>query len=393
MAPPEVLREILTEFSAVDAGVSEHTGRRVRLAEPKGVILCVGRRWRDIPPPQDGGQRDEGARLADLMCCSEELKFVGSIVAGTFELPDKPGERRRGRVFSWMGSGGGTGGSGGSTDSDEAVRGDSESGVVGAALVAAAAVLGPAAVYAPNSDLPAYRQAPEVYVGSTGKVYVYLRVSRSEAIACVASTVSDFIKDGINNLYLPVRRPIPCRGTAARELTECRNCDDAVVWRERYLARYVVLGDKTEISPCDNLFVGVEPDLLDRWAAEADVDTVDVIALVSHPLAIPPLVVLTDDIGRVYVVQGASSLVIVADDFYEFVERGVSRYNCNHLFIGDPLEASLAKGTRCPNGFYHHVVSNGVPHGSEPMWTKKKKSRGGSIKRTMSRLFRSLHRK
>lgn len=389
MAPPEALREIIVDFCSIESYVAENIGKRIRLQFPSGIILCIGRRWRDIPAQRREGPPDECARIALMLCCSEPLKFIGSLIAANAGKPVK-NEKRYGRIMNWSVR---SKSSQGSSSSDGSFDRDVDDAVMGTVAVAAAPILNSAVVHAGRNDLPAYRQPPELYVGSSGKIFIYLRLSRTDAISCVAENVDMFVKRGIVNVYLPVQRPIACHSLAARELVECRSCNDAVSWRERHLARHVILGDKTEISVCDNIFLGYDMATLEKWAAEADVNAVDVIAFVSNPLSTPPFVVLTDNIGRVYLVQGASSLSIVADDLFEFIERGVKRYDKNFLFMGDPLEASLTRTGVCHNGFQHHAATNGIPHGSQPVWIRKKKSRSASFRDTMTRIIGSFKKK
>ncbi|ACE95204.1 M23 protein [Murid betaherpesvirus 1] len=391
MAPPEALESIFSDFATVEAAVAANIGRRVRLHHPKGLSLCIGMRWREIPAPANGGPPNECARLAALLCCHENIKFIGSVVASDSNLEGR--QNTRSRLLNWRFRN--TGGGGGGDDT----RGprDPDEGLVSAAVVAAAAILGPAlragggAIYAPMSELPHYRQPPEVYVGSSGKIYIYLLLTRSEAFAHVADSMREIVKDGIKNIYLPVRRPIICRGAASRELTECRTNNDILSWRERNLANRVFLGDKSELSACDEFFVGYDVVALDGWAAEADVGAMDVLGIIIEPLMLPPLTILTDDLCRVYVVQGVSSLCLIAEDYFEFVERGISRYHKNRYFIIDPLEAMLTKKTECPNNFLHSRATNGVPHGSEPTWEKK--TGRNSMRKAVNRLMRSIKRR
>ncbi|AAF99119.1 pR23 [rat cytomegalovirus strain Maastricht] len=295
-----------------------------------------------------------------MVCCAENLKFVGSF------LPAEP-------------PGGRGPGSGG------------PDGLVNAVAVAAAAVLGPAVVYPPLAGPPAYGQPPELYVGSTGKFFAYVRLTRSEAVACVARDLEELLREGVTAVYLAVRRPMECRDPVVRELVLCRDCDDVVLWRERHLARRVVLGDGTEVSPCDETFVGFDLHLMERWAVEADVGSMDLLGIVLDPLVVPPLAVLVDGLCRVYVVRGASALSIVADDLYEFVQCGMLRYRRNALFIADPAEAALARRVECPNGFCHHAATNGVPPGSEPVWPKLRRRNG--VGDALRRLLGSFRRR
>lgn len=271
MAPPEALLDILVDFSSIEASVAANINRRVRLQYPKGVILCIGRRTRTILPDADGRPVDECARVAAFVCCSETFKFVGSIIPADSELTPK--DRRRTRLIRWVNRRNEDQDS--SSDESSTVR-DVDNGVVGAACIAAAAVLGPVigmgnlnAVYADGADI-AYQQAPEVYVSVRGKIFIYMRVSRSEVVGCVAKDVEALVKDGICGVYLPVRRPIVCRSQASRELTECKCIEDTIQWRERNLTKRIVLGDKSELSACDQYFVGFDVAMMDRWAVEAD---------------------------------------------------------------------------------------------------------------------------
>nr|WEG69714.1 tegument protein UL23 [Mastomys natalensis cytomegalovirus 3]WEG69994.1 tegument protein UL23 [Mastomys natalensis cytomegalovirus 3]WEG70134.1 tegument protein UL23 [Mastomys natalensis cytomegalovirus 3]WEG70694.1 tegument protein UL23 [Mastomys natalensis cytomegalovirus 3] len=391
MAPPETLEEILTDFSSVDVNVVANLGRRVRFNSPRGVVLIIGKRWREIPRGNDGRPVDEGARLASLLCCPEDLKFVGSVIPADSDLVD----RRRTRL--WPGRGSANDNTADSDSGDAHGRHDADDGIIAAAMIAAAAVLAPSlitgtAVYARDAELPAYRQAPELYVSSTGKVFVYLLASRTDALACVASSVHALVKEGIQRPYLPVRRPIVCRGVPVRELTECRTSNDVLCWRERNLANKIILGDKSEVSTCDQYFVGLDAATLERYAVEADANTMDVIGLVCEPLLIPPLTLLTDDRCRVYAVQGASVLILIADDYFELVERGIDRYHRNILFMSDPVEASLVKVPECPNNLYHGRATNGVPPGSNSTW-REKKSKQSVMRRAVGRVIKTIKRK
>ncbi|AAK57062.1 T23 [Tupaiid betaherpesvirus 1] len=303
MAPPSFLLKLLKAYEYVDVQVVKHAGRRVRLPWPKNQVLRVGRRWRQV---RTDTTKSEEQTLATYLCCTEELKLVGSVCLRHAALEDEDAR--------------------------------------------------------PVDRTTRY---PELYVGVSGRMYVYVCTPRTEFLLVVASDPKTFTRRGFRGcveILVPISLPADALGI---QLAACQTYADCTLWRNEALGQDLVLGDRSKITVCELYITEHDPDALAAWACLACTDIVTVIATVRYleaeesvraqfgPL-FRRLVVLLDWQLRVYAARYPTELILLADNPAMFVARGLTAYHHNRLFFSpESHHRQLSRVPCCPSGLGH----------------------------------------
>lgn len=314
MAPPSVLRAILKDFDYVNQHVLSEAGRRIRLVWPKGMYVLIGCRFRTSTArmsgnPIPGTPRSsitEEERISAYLCCKEPLRYVGLICESQ---TDDAELRASDRVFY-----------------------------------------------------------PEVYLASSGRVYVYLPGPNLDCLRLLTDNVEDLISRGLRDCT----QLVPCvqatiSDVAAVALGGCRNLSYGATWRDHYLGRVVTLADGTTVRVCEAYYAGADVWEIVDWSLFAGVSRLEVLATVMDlPRYMNAwhgarLIMLMDDSARVYIAkERQAEIVLVADTALEFVCFGLARYVRGGVFYADPARKRVSRPPSCPNGVRHDSSRGGL---------------------------------
>lgn len=299
MAPPTLLKTITADFAKVDAHVLNESGRRIRLAWPKNKVLIVGKRCRTLRC----SSRNEDHRVAGYLCCPEPFRFLGSICPDDLEDGEEVCCARRGGWF------------------------------------------------------------PEVYLGFTGRLYVYVSHCASDSVSVLARSVDEFVKRGLRCCeFMNMAAVCMPEDVRAVKLGSCRDSTDVMAWRQQFLGHVVALGDGSMIRVCDAYFAGYCDRTIEAWTEASGASCLEIFAVVAQApdtVGVPPggrIVLMFDESLTVYAAGRGSGLVIVADGMVELTCRGLSRYTRNVLFHCDGHRRVLSRDPECPNGFSHRPL-------------------------------------
>ncbi|AEV80884.1 tegument protein UL23 [Saimiriine betaherpesvirus 4] len=259
--------------------------KSVRLAWPRGRFLMLNKRWRSVKD-----NKTEEMRLAEYLCCPEELCFLGSVCTKAFL---KHGE----------------------------------------------------------SECPS-----EIYVGLSGRVYMYIDMLYSDALLVVAKDLAAFLKNGLKGCaFINVGSANMPSDFNCVSMTACANLDAFCAWRKSHLGQTMKLGDGTVFS--------VVSDSVMNWH-ERRRCTVDTGSFRMEPFGESsieeegrPIILFTDEYLRVYA-KTLDGTILIASSMFEFVLRGLFRYRYDGIFYGNEKIRRLSRPPLCPNGLRHMCRSS-----------------------------------
>lgn len=300
MAPPEMLKTIASDFDTVDMRVLNEAGRRIRLAWPTDRVILVGKRFRRIK----GKARDEDCRVAGYLCCPEQFRFIGCICSEDFCDTKDVQEKD---VYGWF---------------------------------------------------------PEVYLGLSGRLYVYVCHCASDSVSLLARSVDDFVKRGLRcSEFMNMAAVCLPEDVNALKLGACKTVLDVMVWRADHLGIRVTLSDGSAVRVCDQHFAGYSRSMIDAWTEMIGAGPLEILAVVERApegMFIPEddrVVLLIDCCMSVYAAGSSDGIVLVAEGLIELTCRGLSRYAKNVLFHCDGRRKKLSRVPDCPNGHCHRNPS------------------------------------
>lgn len=242
---------------------------------------------------------EEASRVSSYLCCAEDLKFVGTLLRGSSSCLSMHIGGERVRLL-------------------------------------------------------------ELYVGSSGRAYLYaMHPGHSTSVCVAAASVRDLVRRGIR-VGLRCYPKGPPSDERALSLSRVRSFTDAVAWRTTHLGATVTVGDGSIVRVCDMFYTKYGIDALEYWAKEAGVTKMEILAVVVFaPRAVgitecdSRVVILVDEDVKVYAAGGSGKLVRVAGDLEHLVSCGLCRYGKNILFYGESDSRRLSVKPPCPNGVDH----------------------------------------
>lgn len=294
MAPPTVLAKIVNDFDFVDVNVVSEKGRRVRMRDCAGIVVCVGKRWRPLDPEVARSPGGEERRLSRFLCCPEKLKFVGTVCP------------------VWITA-------------------------VGA--------------FSGREKL----RLPEIYVGESSRLFVYSRTELGEGLALMAENIDELVALGtqaLRDLAKPDPWEMP-RDPDATIMGTCSGFVDLLRWRNACIGRTVTLVDGVRFRVCDMFYACRDPEALDAWSSQACVTQMEVFGVVERgpegQRAVDRPVLLTDSCGKIYVATKPPDICIVAGSPREFAFLGLLQQRQCSTFYGDERVRRFSNSPACPN--------------------------------------------
>uniref|UniRef100_A0AAU7E246 Tegument protein UL23 n=1 Tax=Cardioderma bat herpesvirus TaxID=3141914 RepID=A0AAU7E246_9VIRU len=251
--------------------------------------------------PDAARHGSEEDRLSSLLCCPEPLKFVGSVCPSE-TLDD---------VF--------------------------------------------------NGSAPQY--FPEIYVGSSERLFVYITRPRAQSLSVLAKNAAKFAKNGMRGCDIISLGAVSVPNDLKTvRLSACGSLRDALAWRADCFGSAVTVGDGTTFRVCDMFGTRHTPEDLERWMEQTGAQLLEIFGLVSFPPRDLPLArnvrvsLLVDENARIYATVNYQHLLLLADSCFEFACRGLTRFKKNVVFHTDLTARAMSRVPECPNGRTHDDV-------------------------------------
>ncbi|AEV80729.1 tegument protein UL23 [Aotine betaherpesvirus 1] len=197
----------------------------------------------------------------------------------------------------------------------------------------------------------------EIYVGLSGRVYMYIDMLYSDAMMVVANDLAGFLKNGLRGCaFVNVGTTGLPTDFNCVSMTTCENLDAFCGWRNGHLGEVMKLGDGAAFM--------VVPESIMNWNERRQC-SVETGSFRMEPFGEAylqdhdedrRLLLFADEYLRVYG-KTEEWTILIASGMFEFVTRGFFRYRYDGIFYGNKKIRRLSRPPSCPNGVRHMRAS------------------------------------